>query len=270
MNSRIIELCSDLGIDTIGFFEGGISIAFAYNFFDTTDNGFSTYTKRADYHYIVRIYLDKICSYIQSLGFMAEAFVDSNPLPERYLASKCGVGFIGKNGMLITKKYGSYVFLSEILTNMPLKLTMPNKNSCGNCNLCIQACPVNAIYDKTKCLSLITQKKHINIEEVNSLCGNIFGCDICQIVCPHNKNAMPSQIDEFKTLSFMEQDAFIYASMDNSFFKEYIKKTSCGFKGKNIIIRNALIALSKRGDEIRQFKGNSEYINFYIKLLRGD
>ena len=98
-----------------------ISIAFPYlhdiNYFD---NGFSVYTRGKDYHKVVKSYLSKICEYIESIGGKANSFVDSNFLPERYIAYLAKVGFIGKNNMIITEKYGSYVFLGEIITDLEI------------------------------------------------------------------------------------------------------------------------------------------------------
>ena len=99
-----------------------ISIAFPYlhdiNYFD---NGFSVYTRGTDYHKVVKSYLQKICDFIESKGGEALAFVDSNFLPERYIAYLGKVGFIGKNNLIITEKYGSYVFLGEIITNLEME-----------------------------------------------------------------------------------------------------------------------------------------------------
>ena len=98
-----------------------ISIAFPYLWPENNiENGFSKYTKGLDYHKVVKSYLDKICEFIKCKGGSAIPFVDSNTLPERYIAYLAGVGFIGRNNMIITKKYGSYVFLGEIITDLEL------------------------------------------------------------------------------------------------------------------------------------------------------
>ena len=98
-----------------------ISIAFPYLWVENNiENGFSKYTKGLDYHRVVKKYLDKICDFIKSKGGEAISFVDSNTLPERYIAYLANIGFIGKNNMIITEKYGSYVFLGEIITDLEL------------------------------------------------------------------------------------------------------------------------------------------------------
>ena len=98
-----------------------ISIAFPYLHDGVyNSNGFSLYTRGLDYHRVVKSYLDKICEFIEKIGGKAMSFVDSNTLPERYIAYLSGIGFIGKNNMLITKKYGSFVFLGEIITDLDI------------------------------------------------------------------------------------------------------------------------------------------------------
>lgn len=258
-----------------------ISIAFPYNTKDeeSIDNGFSVYTKRYDYHRVVKSYLLKICEYIESLGGKAMHFVDSNNLPERYLAYLAGVGFIGRNNMLITEKYGTYVFLGEIITNLPMECSELRHhseifmyNECGDCNVCYNACPSKSIslekINPNICLSYYTQKKELEDEEIKVLKGNVFGCDICQQVCRYNRPAKSSSLPEFKALDFMNQEVSTYAAMDNKMFKEQISKASCGWRGKNVIKRNAIIHLSKKGEDIESYRGDSPYINGYIDRLK--
>ena len=132
-----------------------ISIAFPYYHEDVNENnnGFSIYTKRGDYHRVVKEYLEKICIYINSLGWEAISFVDSNYLPERYIAYLAGVGFIGRNNMIITEKYGSYVFLGEIITNAPIVCNEVRSiqdilkfDECNQCDICIKECPTKVEY----------------------------------------------------------------------------------------------------------------------------
>ncbi|MGL6174964.1 MAG: tRNA epoxyqueuosine(34) reductase QueG [Cellulosilyticaceae bacterium] len=257
-----------------------ISIAFPY--YDkkdvTRDNGFSVYTKRLDYHRVVKKYLNRICEYIESLGGQAIGFVDSNTLPERYIAYLAGVGFIGKNNMIITKHYGSYVFLGEIITD--LKIECQDKKSfeevtqyieCGECEKCIYSCPTKSInsskINPNICLSYLTQKKELNDREIQLLKGNIFGCDFCQLGCPYNETGKIA-LEEFKEIEDMNSEPDIYAKMDNKYFKEKVSQTSCGWRGKNIIKRNAIIRMQRDGAEIEQFKGDSPYLNEYIERLK--
>lgn len=258
-----------------------VSIAFPYCDLENpkdTKNGFSIYTQRLDYHKVVKSYLDQIAEYIQSLGGKAIGFVDSNALPERYIAYLAGIGFIGKNNMLITKKYGSYVFLGEMLIDLDIDCedtstfeALQNYSACGACEACIKACPTKAINNKRRnpniCLSYITQKKDLTSEEINLLKGNLFGCDSCQSSCPCNEQIEVSSLQEFKTLGYMQENVTCYAQMNNQYFKEKISKTSCGWRGKNVIKRNAIIAMKYEGKSIENLKGDSPYINHYIEKL---
>lgn len=258
-----------------------ISIAFPYLWFENNiDNGFSIYTKGLDYHRVVKSYLDKICIFINELGGEAVSFVDSNTLPERYIAYLAGIGFIGKNNMIITEKYGSYVFLGEIITNLDLSKEDVRKfeeikeyKECGKCTNCYKECPTKSInvnrINPNICSSYITQKKELSDIDMKLLKGKIFGCDICQNTCPYNNNINYSNIEEFKPLNFMcNLEVEVYAEINNKFFKENISKTSCGWRGKNVIRRNAIIKLHNEGKDIKKYNGDSSYLNEYIQRLK--
>lgn len=227
-----------------------VSIAFPYFHEIKQKSGnkayFSKYTLGLDYHLAVPAYLKKICAYIERLGGKAAYFVDSNALPEVYIAYRSGIGFIGKNNMLITKKYGSYVFLGEIITDLEIEEDTPIKNGCGNCGKCIKACPSGSLQEKNPnfCLSYITQKKEINDKFIKQLNGRLFGCDTCQDVCPHNYKIEKSPLDCFEPYEYMANpDIEKIIFMNNREFKEKYKKTASGWRGKRILQRNALISL---------------------------
>ncbi|AVP54887.1 (Fe-S)-binding protein [Clostridium tetani] len=255
-----------------------ISIAFPYMFNFKFEDGvyFSKYTQGRDYHKVVGEYLKKICCFIESLGGKAEYFVDSNCLPERYIAKLCGIGFIGKNNMIITEKYGSYVFLGEIITDLPLPKDNEKNNKCGQCDLCLKACPTKSIKEKESnpniCLSYLTQKKDLEDMWLDKLKGRLFGCDTCQRVCPFNREVEKSPLMELKPLDCMTNvhlEELI--SLNNKMFKDKYATSSCGWRGKNILIRNALINefyYNKDGTlEGKNF--NSPYIkDYYSRLLK--
>jgi len=255
-----------------------ISIAFPY-LFDLNFKGevyFSKYTQGSDYHKVVSVYLQKICDYIESLGGRSKYFVDSNALPERYIAQLSGVGFVGKNNMIITKKYGSFVFLGEIITDLSLESDEPKEQQCGECNNCLKACPTEAISENVNmsklCLSYITQKKHIDDNWFSKLGGRIFGCDTCQRGCPFNANIQFSALEEFKPKEHMRNiDIEELMNIDNKVFKEKYSETSCGWRGKNILQRNAIINIFhlKRSDIINAQNIKSPYIRqYYDRLLK--
>ncbi|MGL5647510.1 MAG: tRNA epoxyqueuosine(34) reductase QueG [Clostridium sp.] len=258
-----------------------ITIAFPYSFGEELEEtGFSVYTRGMDYHRVVHLYLDKICEFIKEFGYKAESFVDSNTLPERYIAYLGRVGFIGKNNMIITKKYGSYVFLGEIITDLDLNGEEKERveelgeyKECGECNICFKECPTKAINSFKRntniCLSYLTQKKHLEDREMKLLKGRIFGCDSCQLKCKFNEKVEISKLEEFKPFSFMEkEDSEKLIKMTNGEFKETFKNTSCGWRGKNVLIRNGIIRKKLyKNEDIESIETESPYIEDYINRL---
>lgn len=255
-----------------------ISLAFPYYFGDKSEEMpyFSAYTRGLDYHKVISKYLSDLCMYIESLGGNAKYFVDSNCLPERYIAWQSGLGFIGKNNMLINKNYGSYVFLGEIITDLELEADIPIKSECGSCERCLNACPTKSINihesNPNICLSYITQKKDIDDIWFSKLNGRIFGCDCCQQVCPFNQKVSESKIEEFRPFNFMTKaDINELINMDNKTFNQKYRLTSAGWRGKNIIKRNALINIlsSKRSYEEVYLPSKSTYLmEYYNRLLQ--
>ncbi|MFL0246536.1 tRNA epoxyqueuosine(34) reductase QueG [Candidatus Clostridium stratigraminis] len=256
-----------------------ISVAFPYIFDDNVQEDaiyFSKYTWGKDYHLVISKYLSEICKFIESIGGNAVYFVDSNPLPERYIAYLSGIGFIGKNNMLITEKYGSFVFLGEIITDIKLNPDKPKEQKCEACTLCLNACPTKSI-NKVKsipntCLSYITQKKDIDDSYFNKLEGRIFGCDSCQNACPFNNRIDKSKIEALIPYEHMKNVSINeLINIDNKSFKEKYAVTSCGWRGKNILQRNALINLFnlKKDIYIEEKSINSPYVlDYYHRLLK--
>ncbi len=283
----------ELRINSKEWFEEGktiISIAFPYVFLDEKmkvksqdESGFSIYTHGLDYHYVVNKYLNKICEIIEAHGGKFKTFVDSNTLPERYLAYISGVGFIGKNNLIITKKHGSYVFLGEIITDLEIYDEDQRSfdeidlfSECGNCTICYDKCPTKSINSVQKncniCLSYITQKKDLSEWEIKKLGGRMFGCDTCQFSCPYNIEIENSKLEFFKPQDFfnyLDEDYII--NMNNGQFKESLKKTSCGWRGKNILKRNAMIRKyiykDEQYDSLKSMKFDSPYLNEYSKTI---
>lgn len=169
----------------------------------------SRYAYGKDYHDVIRRKLSELFSFIRDEYYPAlegRFFVDSAPLLERALAVKSGLGWIGKNSMLINRRLGSYVFLSEILVNIELPYNEGGMiDRCGGCTYCIDACPTAAILpgrviDGNRCISYLTieNKDDIPLEFKGKLKGWTFGCDICQEVCPWNRKAPDSDEPEFR------------------------------------------------------------------------
>src|SRR5437763_2867743 len=155
-----------------------------------------------DYHEIIKPKLQQFATWLREYArdegpeVETRLFVDTGRMVDRAVAQRAGLGWYGKNTNILTKKWGSWVFLAEIVTNLPLQPDMPVKTNCGNCELCLHACPTQAlpapyVLDNTRCISFLTIELRGSIPlELRPLMGNlIFGCDICQEVCPVNKVA---------------------------------------------------------------------------------
>lgn len=176
----------------------------------STDKAYiSRYALGKDYHKLMRKRLQSLANKISEVtqDFQYRAFSDSAPVLERPIAEKAGLGFIGKNSLIIHPRAGSWFFLGEIYTNLNLPADKPfTKQGCGPCTACIQECPTqaivdNAVIDSRRCISYLTIEFKGSIPiEFRSLIGNrIYGCDDCQLVCPWNKFTTPTQEDAFKT-----------------------------------------------------------------------
>ena len=168
----------------------------------------SRYATGRDYHKIIRQRLKKLAQRIQEQygEFGHRCFVDSAPVLEKALARNSGLGWIGKHSNLINPKAGSWFFLGEIYTNLPLEIDEPfTENHCGSCKACIDICPTNAIIgdmeiDARRCISYLTIELRDSIpEKFRKLIGNrVYGCDDCQLICPWNKFAKNSDEDDFR------------------------------------------------------------------------
>ena len=166
----------------------------------------SRYALGRDYHKVLRGRLaqlvDRIAAQVGPFGY--RVFTDSAPVLEVALAAKAGLGWRGKHTLLLTREAGSYFFLGEIYTDLPLPLTPPTTAHCGTCSACIAACPTGAIVgphelDARRCISYLTIEHHGAIpEDLRPLIGNrVYGCDDCQLVCPWNKFAQVTDEADF-------------------------------------------------------------------------
>lgn len=195
---------------------------------------FSSVAVGIDYHIILKDKLKFISDYLIDKGYKSFIGVDNNIYNERYLAYKSGIGFLGKNGMLINEKYGSFIYIGIILTDALFKYSNILNKKCYECNKCIEACPTNSIKDNyidgSKCLSYLTQKKNLSSDEEKYINECVYGCDICQNVCPHNKNVKEINAE------FINIDKFL--NMSESEYESKYKNNSSFWRGKKIIDRN--------------------------------
>ncbi len=176
-----------------------IVMAFPYKVQEAPPENISRYAAVPDYHLIVGEMLQKAVDALYRFfpEYEFEAFTDNSPIPEVFAANKAGLGRLGRNGLLINEKYGSYVFLGEIVTDLELA---PDKGGekCLDCGRCISVC--SSITDKENCLSAVNQqKRELNDTEISRIrqSGSCWGCDLCSECCPMNKNAEVTYIKEF-------------------------------------------------------------------------
>lgn len=212
-----------------------------------------------DYHYVLRDKLEQIIAFLgERVPYPVEAvpYVDTGPPVERSVAERAGVGWFGKNNCIYVPGHGSWVFLGEILTNVDLVPDAPQSKSCGLCTRCLDACPTAAItgpfrIDPNRCLSYITQMPGVIPLEFRRPMGRmLFGCDICQLVCPWNWDAEPTNRPEFmpRTALGNRPELIPLLTMTNGEFKRWFGGTAMAWRGKKIIQRNACICLGNIKD----------------------
>lgn len=214
-----------------------------------------------DYHDVLRDRMAKLIAFIEEAGLSDSSMtfkpmVDTGELIDVAVAQRAGLGFIGKNGLLITEEFGSYVYLGEIITNIPFKPDAPMENKCGDCTKCIDFCPTSALLgdgrmNAKKCLSYQTQTKDMMPKEYRPKIRTIiYGCDICQEVCPFNKGKDSHFHDE------MEPDPEVVQpllkpllTISNKEFKKQFGYLAGSWRGKKPLQRNAIIALANARDK---------------------
>ena len=179
----------------------------------------SRYTLGRDYHKMMRKRLAQLGERIKAAApayGLARAFVDSAPVLEKPLAAKAGLGWQGKHTLIINKEAGSYFFLGEIYTDIPLPIDQPVTDNCGSCNACMVACPTQAIVapyklDARRCISYLTieNKGSIGVEFRAAMGNRVFGCDDCQLVCPWNKFAKFGPHEDFQPRHGLDQASLV-------------------------------------------------------------
>ena len=218
-------------------------IVFLYNYYPAKmmdgDSGYlvSSYAYGKDYHEVIREKLNILISKLkeQLPEISIRGFVDSAPVLERAWATRAGLGWIGKNSMLISRKKGSYFFISELITDIELEYDQPmGGDYCGECSRCMDACPTGAItglreVDANKCISYLTIENKGEIPEnfKGAYKKWIFGCDICQQVCPWNRYSSPHNEPAFEPLPLlMEIDKEGWEKMEQDQFSHLFRKSA--------------------------------------------
>ncbi len=239
---QYMENYFDKRLDPTLLVEGSKSvISLMYNYYPKElqrEDSFkiSKYAYGEDYHHVIKNKLKELTQFLtDEVGDVnARIFTDSAPILDRAWAKKSGLGWIGKNSMLINPKKGSFFFLAEIILDVELDVDGPIKDYCGTCNACVEACPTEAILpnkvvDGSKCISYFTieLKNEIIPNEVKGKFEDwMFGCDICQDVCPWNRFSETTQENLFspnqKLLNYSKQE---WTELTADIFNEIFKKS---------------------------------------------
>ena len=229
-------------IDQLSFApQSVIMFAIPYYAGEFPKRNLSRYAVAKDYHLFFRAFSDAVKTELQKLYPAAEfaAFADNSPIDEREAAAKAGLGMLGMNRLLITERYGSYVFLGEFLTNIPYHeigtLSSFAVRECEKCGLCVASCPKKEI-----CLSALTQKKgDFTREEEDAILslGSVWGCDICQEVCPHSQKA------EITPLAYFKEDLIAHLTRETveTMSEEDFARRAYSWRGKKTVLRNLLL-----------------------------
>ncbi|MGE6378490.1 tRNA epoxyqueuosine(34) reductase QueG [Peribacillus muralis] len=206
-----------------------------------------------DYHAVLRKKLQLLEDFItdKAPGAISKSMVDTGELSDRAVAERAGVGWSAKNSMIITPEFGSYVYLGDLITNLPFQPDQPMEDQCGTCNKCVDVCPTGALVqggqlNAKRCIAFLTQTKGFLPDEFRTKIGNrLYGCDTCQTVCPKNKGI------DFHLHEEMEPDPELakpllkpLLTISNRDFKETYGHVSGSWRGKKPIQRNAILALA--------------------------
>lgn len=244
----------------------------------------STISFGVDYHKVLNDKMELLANRLKEIdsNFEYRRVVDTGPLLEKAIAKKAGIGWQGKNTLIINNKYGSKISIGYLLTNIEFEIFEENKkildyNDCGDCKICISACPTKALngdytMNSKKCISYLTQTKNTIPYDLRDKMGiQVYGCDICQSVCPHNIGVYLTKFECFlpkKTFGLVDiEELFL---MNNSEFKKKYGDMTGSWRGKNILLRNSAIALANIRNEraykllIKNINNSSEMVREYI------
>jgi epoxyqueuosine reductase len=253
---------SELRNDPRQLFPGALTVvSVAMNYFPAQFQPadapqFAFYAYGRDYHDVVRERLRQLAAYIMqiSAGAQSRVCVDTAPVRERYWAQHAGIGFIGKNGLLIVPDVGSYVFLGELITTVFIPADTPCMASCAGCGACLSTCPGHALgnggsVDARRCLSCLTIEHRGDLPDWlhGSIGNHVYGCDECQICCPHNAQVQPTEIKDFAPSSqFLSLTGDSIAAMTDADFRSVFRHSAVRRAKLSGLQRNLSVITNKK------------------------
>lgn len=218
-----------------------------------TDIGvISVYAQGHDYHDVIKAKLKELArAFVARSGSAVKVFVDTAPVMEKTLSEAAGLGWQGKHTALVSRTFGSWLFLGAIYTDADLQHDAPERDHCGRCRRCLDVCPTNAfpapyVLDARRCVSYLTiEHKGLIPHELRAGIGNrIYGCDDCLAVCPWNKFAQSAREQKLSARKDLVSPSLeMFLSFDDAQFRQFFAKTPIKRIGRNRFIRNVLIAV---------------------------
>jgi epoxyqueuosine reductase len=217
----------------------------------------SVYAKGRDYHTELKKRLKQLARWMtETCGGEVKVFTDTAPLMEKPVAMRAGVGWIGKHTNLVSRRFGSWLFLGEVLTTLPLPPDAPETDHCGSCDRCIRACPTGALpepyrIDPNRCISYLTieQKGTIDAALGAAMANRVYGCDDCVAVCPWNKYATPTAHEAFAPRPGLNAPRLLdLVELDDAGFRALFAGSAIKRTGRDRFVRNALISIVNSGN----------------------
>ena len=217
----------------------------------------SVYAMGQDYHDLVKKRMKRLARWlVEEMGCELKVFVDTAPVMEKPLAARSGIGWQGKHTNLVSREFGSWMFLGEVYTTLDLEPDTPELDHCGSCDACQRACPTGALddpyrIDARRCISYLTieHKDDIDADLADAMGNRIYGCDDCLAACPWNKFAEPSREDAFKPrLELTSPRLADLAALDDAAFRRVFAGSPIKRTGRDRFVRNVLIGIANSKD----------------------
>ena len=247
LKSELIKLTNSIGITKIGVTrdENNTVIAALFPHFAADEDGnIAMHARGRDYHRVAAEKLEVLCEFLRERGAGSrEIYVDNIKRDDRQAAYNAGLGFWGRNNLLICDELGTYFVIGQIVTDIYIEPDEAQTRGCADCGECVKACPSGALADfsKEKCVTYMLQSKHeLNGEQLAAIkkSGSVWGCDVCQKVCPHNAGLETTALPEFLQNRILFLKAEDFEGISSGEFAEKYKDYSFVWRGAEVLKRN--------------------------------